>query len=116
MTESSVNAETSAALLERAADLIERRADAVPSVGGMHGIEGSSEWCDWLGLFMEQDVAGPLTGWLRMAAQDYRRREHLPKLGDPNPTGTVYDTTGAFGPTYWTTALDFARQVLGETP
>ncbi len=59
-------------------------------------------------------TAAPLAAWLRLAAEDYKRRENLPKLGDPNPHGALVDVTGMFGPTYWTVALDLARLVLGE--
>ncbi|GHH57906.1 hypothetical protein [Lentzea cavernae] len=80
-------AESPSALLERAAALIESRAAAVPAYGGMHGIDGVSEWQDWLGLFEEPDEIGPpLVEWLRGS------------FDHPSPA-----------------ALNFARAVLGET-
>lgn len=84
-----------AELLDKAADKLERRADAVPSMGGMHGIEGSTEWCDWLDLFMDPDeVAPPLVRWLRDTASDLR--------DEP-----VQTSCQAY-------ALAFARSILGE--
>lgn len=64
---------------------------------------------------MSPDRLAPLVPLLRLAAEDYKRREHLPKLGDPNPHGVPYDATGAFGPTYWTLALDLARLILDDS-
>jgi hypothetical protein len=56
-------------------------------------------------------VAPHVEAWLRMAAEDYRRRAPLPKLGEPNPRSLPVDLTGAFGPTYWSAALDFAKLI-----
>lgn len=72
----------------------------------------ANEWM-WT---MTPAVAAPLVAWLRMAAKEYESREHLPKLGGPNPYGAPIDLTGSglFGPLHWELALDLAKQVLGQ--
>lgn len=58
-------------------------------------------------------AAQPVVAWLAMAAEEYRRREGMPKYGDPDvsPLATL-DLTGVFGPSYWTLALDLAESII----
>lgn len=62
---------------------------------------------------VHETVAAPVEAWLRMAAEDYKRREGMPKYGEPNPNYAPVDLTGVFGDSYWTLALDVARVVVG---
>jgi hypothetical protein len=74
---------------------------------------------EWIAA-LSPAVAPHLEAWLRLAAEDYARRAPLPKVGEPNPHSLPVDLTGAFGPSYWSLALDVARAVVpelaGETP
>lgn len=68
---------------------------------------------------VSDEVAPHLEAWLRMAAADYKSREGLPKLGDPNPGMAPIDLTGSMGPSYWTIALAVAQAIapdLAGTP
>lgn len=92
--------ESPSALLERAAELVEQRVER-------------DEAPLWLTM-MPDDAAHPLAEWLHMAAKEYRSREPLPKVGEANPNGLPIDLTGAFGPSYWTLALDLAHLIARE--
>lgn len=58
------------------------------------------------------EAAEPVVAWLTMSAEEYRRREGMPKYGDPNPNFATVDLTGSFGPCYWSLALDLAEGII----
>jgi hypothetical protein len=94
---------------------VEQDGPIVSVVGARdEAVTTDAEWsASWIAA-LSPAVAPHLEAWLRMAAEDYERRAPLPKVDDPNPRSLPVDLTGAFGPTYWSLALDLAKSICPE--